>query len=184
MKKNLLIILILISNCMDRYTAMIKINNDGFQKISDKSIFIRNIKTGKNEWVDSVYKTNLKRTLKESNLFLDVDYYKNQKDKNSYILDIHFSKYENIRSIHWLYIPGAIFTLTLYIWLGGPTAKNEFNHNFTLKIFDNTGKLKNEISKSFNEENTENWFSLFRNDESSEIRGNMIKQSILELVNE
>ncbi len=156
--------------------------NKSFDKISNQKIRLRNIEypqTDTKEIMEVTFKANLKRTLVKNGFFRDVDYYQEPLDKEAFILDIKFLKnYEDI-SIHPLYFPGSILTLTLYIWLGGPIGINKVEDEVSVSVFNPKGVLVSQVSKSLNYKENENIYSVFRNykDRRSELILNAIKEA-------
>jgi hypothetical protein len=56
------------------------------------------------------------------------------------VLRFEFDRYQLRRAPHPAYFPGAILTLTLYIWFGGPIGRDTANLSGQLRIEDAAGQ--------------------------------------------
>lgn len=162
--------------------ASFQYENKSFEKFSQQKVLIRNIEfpsSDTKELQEVVFKANLKRELSKEKYFNSVDYYNEPLDKEAYILDIQFIKsYEDI-SVHPMYFPGAILTLTLYIWFGGPIVSNAVEDNLIVSVYNPKGQMQSQIKKELKYQENENFYSLFKDykDRRSELLFTSIKEA-------
>lgn len=61
-------------------------------------------------------------------------------DEQDVQLQFHFSSLQGKRTPHPGYFPGALLTLTIWIWVNGPIYVDKYDLAAELQILDNTGK--------------------------------------------
>lgn len=75
-------------------------------------------------------------------------------------LRFEFSLYRLKREVHPAYFPGALLTLTLYIWFGGPIVNDRADLEGTLVIKDAAGQTLARAQASLSEKHSVNlWLS-------------------------
>ena len=91
------------------------------------------------------------------------------------ILHFDFNKYYNKRIIHPAYIPGALITLTLYIWFGGPVTIDTVDYSATLTIKDSHGSVISQSSSQMHEDYNVSLYSA-KDSESSKARASIVNE--------
>jgi hypothetical protein len=84
---------------------------------------------------------NLEKFLSDGRYFEDVALAPGRMAEDDVALRFTFSRYRQTRSVHPAYFPGALLTLTLYIWFGGPIGKDSSDLEGHLVVEDAAGEL-------------------------------------------
>lgn len=164
--KTILILLLLVVNCMYHRSALL--DSSGYSAngaVISEDIVLRKIElAGDTEYdrslLEMTLKANLKNTLEETKMFKSVRYYnKNDKEGNTKIIDIKFSRFENQMKVHPLYFPLAMLTLSIYIWVGGPIVTYESNYAAEVNVYNEKSDLIKTINKQIEISENENIYN-------------------------
>ena len=96
------------------------------------------------------------------------------------VLAFDFDRYQVERRIHPAYFPGALLTLTLYIWFGGPIYRDAIDYSASLSISDVSRKELLRYSGRVDDESNVSLFSPhYVLPSSAEVRTRLVR-SLLE----
>jgi len=89
--------------------------------------------------------------IKEGMYFKDVNLLPGKVGDEDFILHFQFDSYQQKRSLHPAYFPAAFFTLTLYIWFGGPIVNDSSYLSGILEVEDSRGSRITKVDHSVSE---------------------------------
>jgi hypothetical protein len=96
----------------------------------------------KDRWVvEDSLRANIAVFLQESGYFLETSTLPGKVGPEDILLDFRFPRFRQERSVHPAYFPGALITLTFYIWFGGPVSVDKYELSGVLSVKDGTGRL-------------------------------------------
>ena len=92
--------------------------------------------------------TNIRRYLSETQQFSSVGILPGAVEDRDLVLRFEFDAFRSDLSLYSLYVPAALLTATLYIWLGGPVWVAEQNVGASLRVEDGSGRVLGEFERS------------------------------------
>lgn len=120
---------------------------------------IRGNQDSKIQSTEDAFTLNLVRYLKQSGAFMDVVPMPGSVSSEDWVLSLAFDRYRLERSVHPAYFPSAIFTFTIYIWVGGPIFVDTARLEGELVIRDHEGRMIAEARKSIDEKHNVSIYS-------------------------
>jgi hypothetical protein len=82
-----------------------------------------------------------------------------QPSPDELVLHFRFDHYQLERTPHPAYFPGALLTLTLYIWLGGPIYVDQAHLSGSLALEDPSGKELVRVANQYDDRHSVNLWS-------------------------
>ncbi len=129
-----------VSNTIEKNAWLSKVN------ISDSSIAYP-------DTVQESFSINLLEYLEERKYFKNVNILPGNLKEGDIVLFFDFDHFQQERSVHPAYIPGAILTLGLYIIFGGPMFTDSSNFSGTIKIENYNGHQISNAEAEYRDEN-------------------------------
>jgi hypothetical protein len=92
--------------------------------------------------------------VRETRIFIDVDRLPGEVQSDDLILAFRFDRFQQERNTHPAYFPGAVLTLTLYTWLGGPIYRDLSKLSGSLTVKDSRGRSLTAVDAQIEEHQT------------------------------
>ncbi len=126
---------------------------------------------------------NILEYMREGRYFADANVLPGKPGRDDVVLRFRFDRYELRRSPHPAYFPGALLTLTLYIWVGGPIFTDRSDLAATLVVEDAGGaRIASETSQVFDEHSVSLWSSEYVLPSGVEARTSIVKELLAKAV--
>ena len=115
-------------------------SNPRTAQIADVAVAIPSADDATRTAISRSLTTQLNQYVKAGGYFKDVTEYPVRLGENDVVLKFSMTSLQARRSPHPAYIPGALLTLTLWIWVNGPIYVDSFDVAGDLVIVDREGK--------------------------------------------